>query len=85
MKYREFRDLYRGMGADEIWRQKVEGYDFALVAKKQPPVVIPFTFNFPTREIILPDGDETVLEDEEVEIHLRAIIKLLGKSKAAQC
>lgn len=74
--------MYRGMGADEVWRQKVEGYDFVLVGKRQE-IIIPFSF--PAREVILPDGDDTVLEDEEIEAHIRAIDKLLGKPGGSHC
>jgi hypothetical protein len=82
MSYREFRDLYRGMGAEEVWRQKVEGYELALVARKQE-ILIPFSFQ--AREVILPDGDNTILEDEEIEAHIRVINKLLGKPGGSNC
>jgi len=82
MKYREFLVLCRGMGAEELARQRVEDFEVASVGKKQD-ILIPFAF--PSRGIILPDGDETILEDEEIAIHLQEIEKLLGKSGGSSC
>lgn len=77
MTYREFRDLYRGMGAEELGRQKVGEYDFVFVGKKEG-VIIPYAFR--SHPILLAAGDDTVLEDEEIESFLRGINKLLGKT-----
>jgi len=70
------------MGADEVLRQEADGYEIALVAKRQG-IVIPFSF--PSRQVLLPNGDETVLEDEEVAAHISAIEDLLGKSGKSRC
>jgi len=77
MTYREFRTMIKGMGLDEIWRQPVEGYELALIGQKQG-IVYPFAFV--GREVILPKGDDTVIEDEEIQAHMRWIEKLLGRS-----
>jgi len=82
MKYREFRDLYRGMGAEEHVVTHAEGYDVASVGKRQK-ILMPYAF--PSHGIILPDGDETILEDEEIAIHLHEIEKLLGKTGGSSC
>ena len=75
MTYREFRDLYHGMGAEELGRQQAAGYDIVFVGKRERIV---FPQAFPHHPISLPEGDDTILEDEEIEIHLRNIKRLLG-------
>ncbi len=76
--YRQFRDMVRGMGQglDELWRQSQDGYTLVGIGVRRG-IVIPMTFS--SHPIILPNGDETVMEDEEIEIHLRAISRLTGK------
>ncbi len=84
MTYREFRDLFRGMGQgiDEILRQPLKEGDLVVIGRRQD-VVIPFSF--PGRPVLLPKGDDTVLEDEEIQSHCREINRILGRPEDSGC
>lgn len=82
MTYPEFRDMVRGMGADEIGRHASTEGEVVYIGRSKG-ILIPYMF--PNREIILPFGDATILEDEEIEAHCRAINKLLGKPEESGC
>jgi hypothetical protein len=78
MGYKDFRDLVRGMGdgLDEIWRQSTKEGDIVILGKRQD-AIIPLTV--PGHQVLLPKGDDTIFEDEEVSAHCRAINRLLGR------
>lgn len=83
MKYKELRDLARGMSPDidEVWRQPVKQGVFVLVGKKQE-AIFPYVSG---RPIDLPDGDETLLEDEEVQSICRELNRMLGRPDDSSC
>ena len=84
MQYRELRDLLRGMadGVDETWRQpKSDGGSIAVVGRKQD-AIFPYVYG---RPVDLPDGDDTIIEDEEVQSICREINRLLGRPEDSGC
>ena len=84
MQYRELRDLLRGMaeGIDETWRQpKLDGSSMVLVGRKQD-AIFPYISG---RPIDLPNGDDTILEDEEVQSICREINRMLGLPEDSGC
>lgn len=83
MKYREMRDLARGMSPelDEVWRQPVKNGFMAVVGLKRE-AVFPHVSG---RPIDLPDGDDTVLEDEEVQSICRELNRMLGRPEDSGC
>jgi hypothetical protein len=84
MKYRELRDLARGMSpeVDETWRQpKPNGGSLAIVGRKQD-AIFPYVTG---RPVDLPDGDDTIIEDEEVQSICREINRLLGRPEDSGC
>ena len=85
MGYRDFRDLVRGMadGLDEVWRQPNPNKEGELVVLgKRKDAIFPHVSGLP---VSLPKGDDTVLEDEEVAAHCRAINRLLGRPEDSTC
>ena len=83
MRYRELRALARGMSPeiDETWRQPVnEGFMVVVGLKRE--AVFPYVSG---RNIDLPDGDDTLLEDEEVQSICREVNRMLGRPEDSGC
>jgi len=75
MPYRDLLEVVRQRGFDQLVRVQVEGYDLRLIGRG--PVVIPFAFkSFP---LLLENGDETEVEDEEIAALMRWIDKQQGQ------
>ena len=83
MKYKELRDLARGMSPeiDETWRQPIKKGFLAVLGLKRE-AIFPYVSG---RPVDLPDGDDTVLEDEEVQSICREINRMLGRPEESGC
>jgi hypothetical protein len=83
MKYSELRDLVRGMSheIDETWRQPIKKGFLAVIGLKRE-AIFPYVSG---RPVELPDGDDTILEDEEVSSICREINRMLGRPEDSGC
>jgi hypothetical protein len=66
---KELLPVIKGYGFEVIKTPTHKGDEIASIARR--PIVIPYAFE--QKDFILPHGDETILEDEEVEAILRWI------------
>lgn len=77
MGYRDFRDMVRGMadGLDEVWRQPNKEGELVVLGRRKD-AIFPYVSGHP---VLLPNGDDTIFEDEEIASHCRAINRMLGR------
>jgi hypothetical protein len=78
MRYPELLEIIRGYGFDQIGRFQKDGYDMVFIGKKEGNVIPLF---FSHKDILLPNGNETEIEDEEIASVLRWIEKQSGKPR----
>ena len=78
---KEMLDIIKGYGFDVVKTPTANGYEIASVGKQ--PIVIPYAYE--QKDFLLPDGDETVLEDEVVDAILRWMEDQIGRLKKPPC
>lgn len=77
MPYRDLLQVLEAYGFGEVVRIPKESPEIGVIASKRQPPVWPFAF--PCRDIILENGDNSIIDDEVVAALFRWIEKQTGE------